>query len=394
MAYPCNKKLKILFISEKWYPQGKGGEIFLYHLSKKLSELNHKIFVISAKPIKQEVNNHIEILKEIQVFHDASKFSLFSLLGRFYFILQIFRNLKKIKSKKIDVIHSISPVASSIASILAFLLDIPIIISVLSLGGISWQQITNSKLAYLFPFLEKFALKYIPKNKLVIISQDFKDYLNKIDIPDNKIEYIPNGINVSLFNKFYKPIFKEKYNIPENIFVLGYLGALESVKNVESILSAYRKLDQEKFFLLIAGEGPLANELKDKAKKFNLSNYKFLNKIEYNQVPSFFASVDVLILPSISEGFPSVCLESLLMKTPVIATNVGEIKKIIIHNKNGFIIKSKNKVAEIVKYCNFLKNNINNMKIKERDLDKIKRNFSWNSIVNDFIKLYYKSLKN
>jgi glycosyltransferase involved in cell wall biosynthesis len=237
-------------------------------------------------------------------------------------------------------------------------------------------------------------LKYIPKNKLVIISQDFKDYLNKIDIPDNKIEYIPNGINVSLFNKFYKPIFKEKYNIPENIFVLGYLGALESVKNVESILSAYRKLDQEKFFLLIAGEGPLANELKDKAKKFNLSNYKFLNKIEYNQVPSFFASVDVLILPSISEGFPSVCLESLLMKTPVIATNVGEIKKIIIHNKNGFIIKSKNKVAEIVKYCNFLKNNINNMKIKERDLDKIKRNFSWNSIVNDFIKLYYKSLKN
>ncbi|MBD3226820.1 MAG: glycosyltransferase, partial [Candidatus Lokiarchaeota archaeon] len=346
--------MKILFITEKWFPEGGGGEIYFYNLTKKLEKHGHKIYIISGSPIDTNINNHINIIYEVDVKHNYRSHSITSIIGRIKYIFQILLKLNSMKIKDFDLIHTTSPVASFISSIIGYLFNIPVIISVLTFGGYKWPEITHNRLnGFIYRLIERFSLKIMPKNMIISISKEFLKYLVKIGIKREKIKYIPNAINLDIFSKHHTPIFKKKYKISNNKIILGYLGALEKVKDVSSILYALKKLnDDNKFFLFIAGNGSQKLKLLKLSNELNLKNCIFLDKINYNSVPNFLESINILILPSISEGFPTVCLESIALNKLIISTKIETIQNLIIHGKNGYIINpNKDKVDEIYKYC-------------------------------------------
>ncbi|MHA1249444.1 MAG: glycosyltransferase family 4 protein [Candidatus Helarchaeota archaeon] len=393
--------MRILYITEKWYPEGGGGEIYFHNLTKNLKRLGHEIYVISAKPINIKINNHIKLLSGISVKHNYRDYSITSMLGRIKYIFQILFKLRLIKLKRIDIIHTITPVTSFIGSIIGYLLDIPVIISVLSLGGFKWQEITQNKFKGLIyriveHFSIKFSTKIMRKIKIITISREFLIYLMKINISKNKIEYIPNAIDSTFFEKDHEPTFRNIYKISNDKVVLGYLGALEQVKDIPSLLLAFKKLNSNnKYFLLIAGSGSQKETLIKLVNELNLKNCIFLGKIDHRLVPNFLESINILILPSISEGFPTVCLEALAMNKPIISSKFREILPFIAHGKNGFFINSNNKVNEIYQYCKLFENKwpfndiyINNI------ANLIKDKFSWNNISKKIEEIYIKTLKN
>ncbi|MDO5849967.1 MAG: glycosyltransferase family 4 protein [Methanobacteriaceae archaeon] len=157
------------------------------------------------------------------------------------------------------------------------------------------------------------------------ISEKTRIHWNSVDINKFK-EYPEDLINNS---KFKKEFFNE-FNIDSNKPTILFVGNIVKAKNINLLIEA-KKLIKTDCNLLIVGEGPLLNDLKDKVtkdiKNNNINNVYFTGP--RRDVEKIIPTTDLLVLPSQTESFGLVLLEALACGKPVIGTNIGGIKEII-----------------------------------------------------------------
>lgn len=128
------------------------------------------------------------------------------------------------------------------------------------------------------------------------------------------------------------------------------MGRLAEKKGVKYLLEAFSNLpDRKKYQLVIAGDGPLANELKNLAQKLQINDRTtFTGYLSGQQKTDFLNLADMMILPSIitnsgdAEGMPVVFMEGLAHGKICIATHESGADEIIKNNQSGFLIDQKN----------------------------------------------------
>ena len=122
-----------------------------------------------------------------------------------------------------------------------------------------------------------------------------------------------NAINLDKF-KYDEGIRERKrkeLNIPEDTLVIGHVGRFVEQKNHRFLIDIFNEVHKENSnsLLLLAGQGPLMNEIKEKVKELNLTeNVKFLG--QRNDVNELYQAFDVFCLPSLYEGLPVVGVEA------------------------------------------------------------------------------------
>lgn len=167
----------------------------------------------------------------------------------------------------------------------------------------------------------------------------------------NKITLIHNGYN---FNEI---IAKSKeYQIINNRFTILAVGTLEKRKNFSLLIQVVIHLIQNynlDIELDILGQGNLLETLQTEAGQYLDNNIKFLG-FKKNPYP-YIKAANVLAIPSFSEGFPTVAIESIVLDTPVVSTMVGGIDEIIKPNINGIVVERS--VAAFSKAILDIKNN-------------------------------------
>ena len=162
-------------------------------------------------------------------------------------------------------------------------------------------------------------------NKVIAISQQTKqDIMDFFFIPEEKIEVVYQGCNIK-FQQEIAPDKKEeilkKYNLPSE-YLLN-VGSIEERKNLLTILKTLKELPNQK--LLVIGSG---KAYKIKCLRYisenNLSDrVTFLTNLNLEEMAAIYQSAQMLIYPSIFEGFGIPILEALFSKTPVITSQGG-----------------------------------------------------------------------
>lgn len=89
---------------------------------------------------------------------------------------------------------------------------------------------------------------------------------------------------------------------------------------------------------LIAGDGPLATNLRESVPKTNVT---FTGYLQGKDLAEAYACSNIMVFPSATETFGNVVLESLACGTPVIGANSGGVKNIITDGKTGVLCPSK-----------------------------------------------------
>ncbi|MCC2248676.1 MAG: glycosyltransferase family 4 protein [Bacillota bacterium] len=178
-------------------------------------------------------------------------------------------------------------------------------------------------------------------DKIIAISQPFKDCLMDANIDSEKIVTTLNGID---FKKRVESCYcKQDFGIPEGDIVFLMVARLEEVKGHRIALEAFCELlkSSQNCHLMLAGDGSLQHELERMVANLDLEKHVhflgYRNDIEY-----FYQLADVTLLTSLSESFPLVLLESAKVKTPVISTDVGGVGELVVDKSLGWRIKPGN----------------------------------------------------
>ena len=140
--------------------------------------------------------------------------------------------------------------------------------------------------------------------------------------------------------------------------LIGYIGGLNEVKGIKYLVKAMPHiLEFINLKLVIIGNGPLKEDLTDFITKNNLKdNIELLGWIENENLPYYLNEFKLLVLPSFTEGLPSVIIESMHCGTPVLANEVGAIPDVISDNENSFLIRDNSVKTISQKIINIFEN--------------------------------------
>jgi glycosyltransferase involved in cell wall biosynthesis len=214
--------------------------------------------------------------------------------------------------------------------------------------------------------------------------------------PADKFATIELGIPLNQFRQLPpRGPFRTQFNIPENALVLGSLGRLVHIKNYHRLIQVFHGLTQQfptrDFYLLIGGTGPLEGELKNESEKLGLSRrIHFLGLVE--DLPQFYADIDIAVLTSDNEGTPVAILEAQAAGKYCVAPDVGGIGDCLYPQAGQLISPNQTQV-----YINVLGSVIENWPELKNSPETIRTTvidrFSPDRLVRDIDALYKKLLE-
>ena len=168
-------------------------------------------------------------------------------------------------------------------------------------------------------------------------------------------------------------------------------------KGLKYLLKAAAFLQNEPFEFRIAGQGDLTEALKQKAK--NLPNVIFTGKLSSEELEQEYQSANAFVLPAIvdskgdTEGLGVVLIEAAEYDLPIVASNVGGIPDVVIHEKTGILVPEKNPEALANAFKRLAENKNQAENFIQNAMEHIQKNFSWDAILEKQVNAYLRLQK-
>lgn len=256
---------------------------------------------------------------------------------------------KYFKKEKFDAIYYTSPNVSLYASIAGLLAGIPIrIYSQCGLRYVSFSGIKKK----IFWFVEKITCmlsttirSQSPMNMQFAIDEKLcsKEKISVVGIGGT------TGVDLAKCDSFdhekMKRILRNKYNIPQDAFLYGYVGRVNADKGINELIEAFTML-QKKYndiYLVLVGMMDDTNPINHKNREIVKNNAHIITtgNVPPDQVYPYMAMFDILTHPTYREGFGKVLQEAMGVGIPIITTNVPGPSEVIENNVSGILIEVK-----------------------------------------------------
>jgi glycosyltransferase involved in cell wall biosynthesis len=171
-------------------------------------------------------------------------------------------------------------------------------------------------------------------------SQQVADSLRKRGLlSTGKVRVIPNGVDIAALSAPADARWRVRVELGlmPTEFVWLAIGRLLPQKDYPSLLQAFHPLVDGAVRLLVAGRGPLLDELQRQTRQLGIaSQVTFLGVRD--DIAELLAASDGFVLSSAWEGMPNVVMEALAAGRPVVATRVGGVSELVENGKSGFLV--------------------------------------------------------
>lgn len=355
-------------------------------------------------------NNYVDILfpcsikEKIQIDTNVTlkSFPSFFITNTKFTLPSVIHELRLLLTKeRYDIIHAWDYfyLTSLISILAAKLMNIPNLLTVNAFPGMSWSYCSRTVDFLARTYLYSFGRITLNKSDaIVLMFSALKKEVCQLDISLDKIKVIPNSVDLDRFNYNVNAIkIRKELEIEDSKSIL-FVGRLIPLKGLHILLKAISKvLDQGMDIkLFIVGDGPY--RLKYEQLELDLKeNVSFLGFRK--DIPQLMSACDILVLPSLSEGFSNVILEAGAIGKPVICSDVGGSSEAVLSNKTGFIIKPgdvnelANKIMVLLRSTKL----VEKMGLKANRF--ISKNFNTTIVTKKYLELYQellfkKTLKN
>jgi len=344
--------MRVGIFTESYPPLVNGVSTSILMLEHALTKLGHEVFIITVSDNKKdyvlENNGHILRLPSVNLAncYDYKMTSVYPI-----------KAVNMIKKMNLDVIHSnVEFTVGIFARVVSEQLSIPLVHTYHTNWEDYTHYITKNKkilddickklLKYLVVFFEDKTVTelIVPSNKIYNLFKDKYKFTKNIHI-------IQTGIETS---KFYKENFnqkdinslKKKLGIKKKDFVVMTVSRLAKEKRVDRIINNHKELVKKysNMKLLIVGDGPDIDKLKDEAKSLGVSDSViFTGKVPLNDIPIYYQLGNVFVTASKSETQGLTVVEAISSSLPVVAVKDDSFVNSVIEDFNGFVFTDDEK---------------------------------------------------
>lgn len=376
-------------------------------LRKKLEEAGHNAYVICTYNGVYKVKKEGKIIRLPGV--EVKKLYGYALTQPLHLLY-----IEELKELNLDVIHAETEFGVGIfANIVASTLNLPLVRT---------YHTTYEDYTHYINFLKSKTLDKGLKKLVASWSNLYCNNCVKLITPSKKtmdlllsygtttpIDIVPTGVELDRFKDNNVDLNKakeirESLNIKEDEKLLIFVGRVAKEKSIDMIIKAFKKVKENnlKVKLLIVGDGPSLNELKDLTNSLDLNDYIFyVGKKPFSEVPLYYKAADAFISASTSETQGMTYIEALASGLIVLAHFDDVLSDIVKENENGFFFNDSDDIYKaILKFSSLDNNTLASMKASaiksvekyDAEIFKLKSIEIYNEAIEDY-KYSYTILK-
>ncbi len=247
-------------------------------------------------------------------------------------------------------------------------------------------------------------------DRIIAISEQQKEELTtqfNICSPD-KMVVVPLGLDLE---KFYtdqeskRTKFRHQFDIKDDEIAIGIIGRIVPIKNHALFIDAVKSLleqTQQKIRIIIVGDGDQRDALFNQLNAYHIP-YNYFPQNKHPQTVTFtswltdmddvFAGIDIVALTSLNEGTPVSLIEAQAANKPIVTTDVGGVRDVVLENETAFITPSGDAASFADALLRLTEDATLRQTMGEQGCNLVKDKFDKSRLVNDVRNLYYQLLQ-
>ena len=368
-------KTNILLCIDHLDPGGAQRQII--ELAKRLPSSEFAITVCNLDQKKAMLKKEIEEMDiTVKLLSQHGFFDLKTLIKLYNFI----------KKNNFDIVHTYLFTADTYGRICAILARTPVVIA-------SMRSVDNWK-----NLLHKITdrILAIGTDKIIVNAKEIQRFLQKVEkISSKKIRVIYNGIDENLFGlKVNSEKIRKDLGLRNGDLLVGIFARNDPVKDHKTFFQASKIIlnNFSNITFLAMGYGMTNASMKEIVRKLSIEDYVILmdHSTEYL---SYLGSVDISVISSLTEGCSNVILESMALKKPVVATEVGGNPELIVNGKTGYLVPPKRADKLSSAIIKLLDDPLKREEMGNEGFVRAKNKFSMEQMIKQTDQLYRALLK-
>lgn len=313
---------------------------------------------------------------------------------------------KIIQDYKPDIVHTHAAKPGAIGRLAASACKVPVILHTFH-GHVFHSYFGKAKTRF---FIE--AERYLARKSdaIIAISEQQKHELtNEFNIcPAAKIAVVPLGIDL---DKFYhhqeskRAAFRRQYGIASDEIAIGIIGRIVPVKNHEMFIHAIAQVlqqSQRKIRVIIVGDGDMRQQVMSLLDKYQIGyNYYPTHTAPQTvtftswltQMDEVYAGIDIVALSSFNEGTPVSLIEAQASNKPIVTTDVGGVKDVVIEHTTALITPSNEPATFASALLQLTENDSLRLQMGQHGKNHVANKYDKMRLVQDMHQLYVRLLE-
>jgi len=387
--------MNILMLTWEYPPRIVGGIARVVHdLSKRLIKDGHDVTVVTYRDGDTpyyENDKGVKVYRVDNYMITPNNFIDWIMQLNFNMVAKASEIIAK--EGKFDVIHAHDWLVANSAKTLKHAYGIPLVSTIHATESGRNSGIHDETQRYIND--TEWMLTY-ESTEVIVNSNFMKGHIQGLfGLPFDKINVIPNGINLTNFNGIEKDYEFRRQYAADNEKIILYMGRLVYEKGIQHLIAAMPKIlnGYNDAKLIIAGKGGMIDELKQEAENLGLGNkVYFTGYLNSKQVQKIYKCADIAVFPSTYEPFGIVALEAMLAGVPTVVSDVGGLNEIVEHGVTGMKSYSGNANSIADSILALLFDHQLCSKFTKNDKAKVKELYNWNKIAQDTHFTYQKAI--
>ena len=387
--------MKILMLSWEYPPRVVGGISRVVHdLSHRLYQDGHEITVVTYRdgdvPYFED-DKGIKVHRVDNFMINPNNFIDWIMQLNFNMVAKVGELIAK--GETFDVIHAHDWLVAYAAKTLKSAYNIPLVSTIHATEAGRNSGINGETQKYIND--TEWMLTY-ESSEVIVNSNYMKSELQRLfGLPYEKINVVPNGVNINLFNGIDRDYNFRRQFAMDNEKIILFIGRLVYEKGVQNLIAAMPKIlaNYHDAKLIVAGKGGMIDELKAEVDSLGLGNkVYFTGYLSSTNVQKMYKCADISVFPSTYEPFGIVALEAMLSGTPVVVSDIGGLNEIVDHGINGMksYAGNPNSLADSILTLLFDQKMCND--VTKNALSKVKKDYNWQKIAQDTHFTYQKAI--
>ena len=254
-----------------------------------------------------------------------------------------------------------------------------------SLVSTCHNWIDNDRKTSFYGILDRLILRGYAR--VVAVSEDVRQRLLKSGVKANKVRMIRNGIDLRPFDRASAAV---RHELGWDAYqIVGLVGRLSVEKGVDIFLQAaacvLAHCPDTRF--VVAGDGPGRAELDTLIDKLGIRDHvRMLGRC--NDMPTLFASLDIMVSASRREGLPIAILEGMASRLPLIATAVGEVPTVIQDGHTGVLVPTEDPELLAAAMIELLRDPAKRERVGSAARQLVEDEFSAERMTADYLRVY------